>query len=544
MPYRSGKRKRKVEAASDGVVADLVRQFADPFAFVRELVQNAIDSGATRIDVIAEHDGTARLSVVDDGAGMSRSIVEGPLLTVFSSAKEGSGAIGKYGVGFVSVFAIEPDEVWVDTRTANEAWRLKVRPDHSYELSEAERRAGTGTRVTLAKVMTRAEFEQLAAQCHIAVRRWCRHCLVPLYWTYDMVPVRIDGPIAIEAPTYVEQHDADAHYVVAPQGDGGDEDEGETQETFAGFYNRGLTLFETDRAPVDELRGIRFKVMCSALQHTLSRDNVRHDAAYEYVVDRVVELARGPLVASLIRELDATAEALTKADDESARARYLSLLQAARGPALWLDDASVTLPLAAPIGTRRTCTLAELEEVVHAPAMDTFSATLGQHGVRVVLAVDERVIDFLRLRERTPRMVRRRYMVLRVVTGGRYAESDAQLLGALRSGLRAVGRKVDDVVFVDKDGGPSDSGAAVEASDKTEYVMSVDGLGTWWRLRGTIPRLLLFTNRAAVSSARRTARHDPLLAAQLLVRVLALEGAGCLSARQNDALLDAIRGEA
>jgi hypothetical protein len=67
--------------------------------------------------------------------------------------------------------------------------------------------------------------------------------------------------------------------LVVPQGDGAREraPEEERSSTFAGFYTRGLTLFESDQVVSDELRGIRFKVMSPHLQHTLSRDNVRRD---------------------------------------------------------------------------------------------------------------------------------------------------------------------------------------------------------------------------------------------------------------------------
>lgn len=52
-------------------------------------------------------------------------------------------------------------------------------------------------------------------------------------------------------------------------------------DSFAGFYNGGLTLYETTQLPLLRLQGLRFKVNSSRLQHTLSRDNVRHDSAFE-----------------------------------------------------------------------------------------------------------------------------------------------------------------------------------------------------------------------------------------------------------------------
>ena len=77
MPYR----KRDIEergepTGGEGIVGDLVRQFADPYAFFRELVQNAIDALRdidrprieVRVDVV---DGRARVRVHDNGAGIA-----------------------------------------------------------------------------------------------------------------------------------------------------------------------------------------------------------------------------------------------------------------------------------------------------------------------------------------------------------------------------------------------------------------------------------------------------------------------------------------
>jgi len=40
-----------LDGQGDGLVDELIRQFADPLAFYRELVQNSIDAGATSIGV-------------------------------------------------------------------------------------------------------------------------------------------------------------------------------------------------------------------------------------------------------------------------------------------------------------------------------------------------------------------------------------------------------------------------------------------------------------------------------------------------------------
>src|SRR5262245_59753243 len=80
-PYSAGRTSEAPEAGhEDGIVEELIAQFADPLAFYRELVQNCIDAGATSIAVALSFElapgeggddakGTMTVSVRDDGCG-------------------------------------------------------------------------------------------------------------------------------------------------------------------------------------------------------------------------------------------------------------------------------------------------------------------------------------------------------------------------------------------------------------------------------------------------------------------------------------------
>jgi molecular chaperone HtpG len=347
-------------AASDDVrdaVGQMVRQFADPMAFLRELVQNGIDAGATALTVTLDWEGgdgddaqgTLRAAVTDDGAGMTQDVIERSLLVLFRSTKDRDATkIGKFGVGFFSVFAPEPLMVRVETGTdaAREGLRLTLRPDFTYELETSTPRRGTAVRLDLAR--SRGAARAFAAAADDALARWCPHVEVPLSFEVRGLgdadrSARVDRPLAGDGDASLTHRAAGVTYAlrVSPRA------------ASAAFYNRGLLLHACDEALVPH---VALRVNAPDLHHTLSRDDVRRDAAFARVVDRARALAADALADALARSLVALAHACAERRHAGAvhdrAAAYVALVGVAAEAPFELRPEALPWPLVAPVAVR------------------------------------------------------------------------------------------------------------------------------------------------------------------------------------------------
>mgnify|MGYP000266738132 CR=1 FL=1 len=122
-----------VEAAAAGAFFERARLEAerygeDGWVFLRELVQNARDARATRIEFeTGVAGGDERITCRDNGAGMSPDDVDRFLLRLYASSKEDDrDTVGFFGVGFWSVLLFEPREIRVVTRSGDVASAFAV----------------------------------------------------------------------------------------------------------------------------------------------------------------------------------------------------------------------------------------------------------------------------------------------------------------------------------------------------------------------------------------------------------------------------------
>jgi hypothetical protein len=333
-PYRSDHSARMaVDAPRDqGIVGDIIAQFADPLAFYRELIQNSIDAGSPTAEVKLEYDPSAnvlRVAVRDRGEGMTRDILENQLLVLFRSTKEKDDSkIGKFGIGFTSVLAPNPEVVAVQTSRDGRRLTLHLHRDLTYQLFDSGPATQAGTTVELDLAMPVEEVEPFARKSIDALTRWCRHASVPVtFWARlpdgQVIEARIDRPLGLTDPLVeVTRKSDDGKTIVCV---------GLTAVTtpYTGFFNHGLMLHETNQPLFGH---VAVKIQDGRLGHTLSRDDVRRDAS----LDRALAVARDVIAKHLP---DAAAVALRAAADAD-RARWWHLAKA-------IIDAKLELPASA-----------------------------------------------------------------------------------------------------------------------------------------------------------------------------------------------------
>lgn len=387
---------RASRAGADDALTALINQFADPLSFLRELVQNSLDAASSRVDVAFAFEGQQQeeteekekkarpqgqglmtVTVTDNGEGMNEGVIDNYLLTLFRSTKEQDlTKIGKFGVGFVSIFAIAPQLVVLETGQAGESWRVIFHADASYEKLRLDAPV-EGTTIALYKQVTQKEFDELRGRGRETVRYWCK---------YAEVEICVDGePIGeafdIDSPLKVRYEEPGTELVVGfapPASEAG------SLSPLVGYYNRGLTLVEGAAFPGDEvgaLAGLSMRIKSRYLEHTLTRDNVLQDESYDKAMTLVRAQIEGPLRAALVQRL----ERLAASDSDDGAPGLELCLQYARLPAMRLHETAPRARIFPTTDGEPTSfhELAGAKVILGAPQANPATKLLAERGVEV-----------------------------------------------------------------------------------------------------------------------------------------------------------------
>ncbi|EDM81628.1 HSP90 [Plesiocystis pacifica SIR-1] len=289
-------------------VDNLVTQFSSALDFYRELVQNSIDAGSSQVEIWLDFlpdegggtNGVIEIHVDDFGDGMNEEIIDSQLTTLFSSTKENDlTKIGKFGIGFVSVFAIGPRGVLVQTGRDGEYWEVFFDKDRSFFKSPLDHTV-EGTQITLFLEGDRARYSQLVNESRVTIDHWCRHSEAEISFedraSIDAELEIINKPFSVAGACHTHFTSEGTELVLAYN-----------HAPLWGFYNRGLALAvvrgTNDLVP-DRFAHIAFRMKSRYLEHTLSRETVMRDANYEKALARAEQAASGPLREALITALE------------------------------------------------------------------------------------------------------------------------------------------------------------------------------------------------------------------------------------------------
>ncbi len=276
-------------------VADVLRsaiyQYDDPMAFVRELVQNAVDAGAIEVDVDVDSAGTQNLleiRVRDDGAGMTRRTIEQRLTRLFvSSGDDDPTRIGWFGIGFWSVFAISPLAVVIDTLGTDGAWRVVFESPDQYILRELPaERPGTCVRILLTRQGPH-HLAELRVRVAEALATWCGFVGTDVRFAGKS----INRPFEFDTTVSVLGHDAHTQILAGHprSGDG-----------HLSLYREGLTLLHDE----PNYEGVMVAISSSRIHHTLGRDRMLHDLAYEQIIALADHVVRHRLCEEVFSTLE------------------------------------------------------------------------------------------------------------------------------------------------------------------------------------------------------------------------------------------------
>jgi hypothetical protein len=240
---------------------------------------------------------------------MDEAVIDGGLTRLFASTKADDRTMaGGFGIGFVSVFAWQPDVVVVQTGKAGEAWELTFFADRKFE-KRALGEPFEGTTVTLLRRGRTHERAQIAEAVRDSLWRWCRFCKLEV--SFEDVASG-EGPELIQdspAPpgplSFVDDRgDASVHvaFAVPPE---------------SVLLRRGLVLAQgasvdlladLKPAPGRTLEHLQVWADSPNLKTTMARDKVVEDPGRAAVLERIAAAVAGLRGRLVEKTVEAAAE--------------------------------------------------------------------------------------------------------------------------------------------------------------------------------------------------------------------------------------------
>ncbi len=428
---------------------NLIEQFSDVYCFYRELIQNSLDAGTNRVDVYLEFipdrdredHGVMVIHVDDYGEGMNRNIIDNQLTRLFSSTKENDlTKIGKFGIGFVSVFAIKPDAVNIDTSRDGEDWRILFQNKEEFHRLRRDYPVD-GTKIQIYKTCEKRFFDIFLQRSRETVILWCKHSEAEIYFQDELV----NQPYDVESFCKIHRSEPAGEVVAGYTRD---------KNPFFGFYNQGLTLVEGNK---EFFPGITFKIKSKYLEHTLTRDNIREDENYWKAMDLLNRIVQEDLPAMLFSGIQ---DELAGNQQETPEYRKLLgyagdyLSDGSRLPARCRDAKIARTTSGNYMTAGQLMELQREKEILYDYRANPVTEALEKNRRRVVLArEDSALLDLLKKlsshRDESPRVFRAsdRYFIPRLVEVKDHSEDHKKILNVVSGLNRRMKNSTEPIRF-------------------------------------------------------------------------------------------------
>ncbi len=196
--------RRLPQVVADAIAAGEVIE--RPASVVKELMENAIDSGARRIEVDVEGGGLVRIRVVDDGAGIPEDDLE-LAITRHATSKISDAAdlaaiatLGFRGEALASIAAVADVQIASRPDTAATGSSIRVSGGQLHERSTAAVPAGTSVEVCELFAATPARLRFLKATATEAAGAVRIAADLALTHPEISITCRTDGKVALRSP--------------------------------------------------------------------------------------------------------------------------------------------------------------------------------------------------------------------------------------------------------------------------------------------------------------------------------------------------------
>lgn len=252
-------------------LSELTEQFDVSHFYGREMVQNSIDADSSRIDVTYNYDSEKKSSLIsftDNGHGMNYTVIRKKLLTLFDSTKEDdSKKVGRFGVGFISLYA-QPDleNILVETSTGDQAHTITLYPESKeWDVTVAKKPLDMikkGTSVNLNIKNSKEDFEALTKDMTDFLKESCSYIKVPLFVDGEKINTDFDIPDAVFKIPFGGDLDIEGMIALTPA------------KPQYSFYNRRILIQKENNYLFSDDKDISFIFSSSFLDYNIARKNI------------------------------------------------------------------------------------------------------------------------------------------------------------------------------------------------------------------------------------------------------------------------------